>query len=109
MIRLPPTSTLFPYTTLFRSHLEVQRADELGAGNRHQRLIERPARGAGLDVDGRLRGDSAALFRDRGEQERERDAIVVARRTDLERRIGHSANPRRRLRSNPCQPLTYTV
>src|SRR5256885_6223683 len=26
MIRRPPRSTLFPYTTLFRSHLELQRA-----------------------------------------------------------------------------------
>src|SRR5439155_4573213 len=25
MIRLPPTSTLFPYTTLFRSHPRLQR------------------------------------------------------------------------------------
>src|SRR5256885_13308651 len=25
MIRRPPRSTLFPYTTLFRSHVEVQR------------------------------------------------------------------------------------
>src|SRR5689334_23878798 len=25
MIRRPPRSTLFPYTTLFRSHLEVER------------------------------------------------------------------------------------
>src|SRR3989441_12531142 len=27
MIRRPPRSTLFPYTTLFRSHVEVQAAD----------------------------------------------------------------------------------
>src|SRR2546428_7334347 len=31
MIRRPPRSTLFPYTTLFRSYIEAVRA--LGAGN----------------------------------------------------------------------------
>src|SRR2546430_13184045 len=30
MIRRPPRSTLFPYTTLFRSHVLVQRRLELG-------------------------------------------------------------------------------
>src|SRR5438270_3006874 len=35
MIRPPPRSTLFPYTTLFRSHLDIggaQRADDVGRG-----------------------------------------------------------------------------
>src|SRR3989442_11757930 len=33
MIRRPPRSTLFPYTTLFRSHLESGRGQQLlGAG-----------------------------------------------------------------------------
>src|SRR5258708_27511294 len=30
MIRRPPRSTLFPYTTLFRSHLEGARLDRVG-------------------------------------------------------------------------------
>src|SRR2546430_16673657 len=34
MIRRPPRSTLFPYTTLFRSHAE-RRAHEKRAGDRH--------------------------------------------------------------------------
>src|SRR2546426_9361289 len=29
MIRRPPRSTLFPYTTLFRSHLRLARSDRL--------------------------------------------------------------------------------
>src|SRR5437867_9076103 len=47
MTRHPPTPTLFPYTTLFRSGVPAQRSAELeglaegrgrrGAGNRHQR------------------------------------------------------------------------
>src|SRR5690242_21281461 len=35
MIRRPPRSTLFPYTTLFRSHDGV---DQIGAG-RHERFV----------------------------------------------------------------------
>src|SRR5438045_7997839 len=36
MIRLPPRSTLFPYTTLFRSVVEVARR-EVAAVQQHQR------------------------------------------------------------------------
>src|SRR2546430_12981720 len=32
MIRRPPRSTLFPYTTLFRSRMRVPRADSIAAG-----------------------------------------------------------------------------
>src|SRR5256885_13239365 len=34
MIRRPPRSTLFPYTTLFRSHDELRDGDLLGLGHR---------------------------------------------------------------------------
>src|SRR2546425_1662844 len=34
MIRRPPRSTLFPYTTLFRSRAEVREVSELVAGRR---------------------------------------------------------------------------
>src|SRR2546430_9782159 len=47
MIRRPPRSTLFPYTTLFRSH------HRSGAGGR-QRLWERPAEAWTFDVLGRI-------------------------------------------------------
>src|SRR5260370_16838066 len=61
MIRRPPRSTLFPYTTLFRSHLEIHlivpcihggdhgpglAGDKIGAGKRRQ----------SRDADGRLAG-----------------------------------------------------
>src|SRR5260221_1097642 len=42
MIRRPPRSTLFPYTTLFRSLLRVLRPGLLGAYQR--RLPQEPAR-----------------------------------------------------------------
>src|SRR5947209_9696620 len=45
MIRRPPRSTLFPYTTLFRSRRE-QRADD-GAGGR---LAEEPAHAVAPDA-----------------------------------------------------------
>src|SRR5256885_7451709 len=48
MIRRPPRSTLFPYTTLFRS---------LSAG---QRLGERPGGGADREVRGAQRADPSA-------------------------------------------------
>src|SRR5260370_31145045 len=53
MIRRPPRSTLFPYTTLFRSHLARRRAARALIGRkvvRHQRTgrVERQA----VDVPG---------------------------------------------------------
>jgi hypothetical protein len=72
------------------AQLDMHRADDLGAGDRNERPVERPARGPRLDVDGRLRRDSVALLCDRGEQDCEREAVVVARGADLERRVGHA-------------------
>src|SRR3712207_8723392 len=40
MIRRPPRSTLFPYTTLFRSHPSV--AGEVEAAGDRRRRVERP-------------------------------------------------------------------
>src|SRR2546425_4370234 len=45
MIRRPPRSTLFPYTTLFRSHRDLQRVQPLG--------LELPRRGLLRDQQGR--------------------------------------------------------
>src|SRR3712207_8260481 len=40
MIRRPPRSTLFPYTTLFRSHLRVrERSDQRPQGARFPRRV----------------------------------------------------------------------
>src|SRR2546425_11168241 len=46
MIRRPPRSTLFPYTTLFRSPLLVERLTTLGAEPR--RLLAKLAGGASM-------------------------------------------------------------
>src|SRR5258707_1946466 len=49
MIRRPPRSTLFPYTTLFRSHPETVRSDRFPTGARarprHRRRRARLVRG----------------------------------------------------------------
>src|SRR2546430_12403340 len=39
MIRRPPRSTLFPYTTLFRSETVIQFDVDRFGGNKHQRQI----------------------------------------------------------------------
>src|SRR2546425_4674859 len=54
MIRRPPRSTLFPYTTLFRSHGEHQ-ADEFAPDRRLHRL-DHDEKGAG-DARSRLRSE----------------------------------------------------
>src|SRR2546430_5560421 len=42
MIRRPPRSTLFPYTTLFRSHVDAELPLELGEELHETHRVERP-------------------------------------------------------------------
>src|SRR5690348_17412805 len=56
MIRRPPRSTLFPYTTLFRSRRAVAQRDAQDRG----RGDGAPHRG--LEHHGRARGDAAAVM-----------------------------------------------
>src|SRR3712207_6913290 len=53
MIRRPPRSTLFPYTTLFRSRLGVVRVHVNDRDVEPLREVARVARGAALDRIGR--------------------------------------------------------
>src|SRR3712207_8662616 len=57
MIRRPPISTLFPYTTLFRSAVGLPAARRLRAARRpgDGRAGRRAAQGAGVDVVARRR------------------------------------------------------
>src|ERR1043165_7905582 len=50
MIRRPPRSTLFPYTTLFRSHLTLDLPDE------HTTVIE-PSKTPGLSDESQMRSE----------------------------------------------------
>src|SRR3712207_7142120 len=52
MIRRPPRSTLFPYTTLFRSRAHVPRDGEPRGVGHHRRGL-RARRGRVRDVEGR--------------------------------------------------------
>src|SRR5258707_6717385 len=56
MIRRPPRSTLFPYTTLFRSHCDRLQARRAGAVHGHARGGDRKAsekRGVAADIAAR--------------------------------------------------------
>src|SRR5258708_35942610 len=63
MIRRPPRSTLFPYTTLFRSHLDLEKAlaadgdVEVVAGLRQRALRHQPRRANGLDTAAEIDAD----------------------------------------------------
>src|SRR5438034_6556904 len=60
MLRRPPRSTLFPYTTLFRSAQDVQQPDgrRLGAGRGRGGVPRRQRTGpAGGDAPGRVERD----------------------------------------------------
>src|SRR3546814_12097434 len=86
MIRRPPRSTrtytLFPYTTLFRSHLRDRHRDRQFLERRDRRTLRRAARVA---VGGlRLHGDLDIA--DRRGIERRRDLVDVHRADDGQRR-----------------------
>src|SRR5947199_7059059 len=56
MIRRPPRSTLFPYTTLFRSHVAPRPADRAAVRGLHLHDLERPGRRLPARSRGELRG-----------------------------------------------------
>src|SRR2546423_11747822 len=51
MIRRPPRSTLFPYTTLFRSHTATARSGRLDHANRYEMSCIRLCMGLGSFAD----------------------------------------------------------
>src|SRR3712207_8786350 len=58
MIRRPPRSTLFPYTTLFRSRPDAGRGNRVRDGD-----VGRPRAGVGAELPPRARGRAAATRR----------------------------------------------
>src|SRR3712207_6259916 len=76
MIRRPPRSTLFPYTTLFRSVHVVLTGAEVAALDR---VVEQPVHAVAV-VAVVLRGVDAAL---RGDAVRPARAVLVPERLDL--------------------------
>src|SRR3712207_9170363 len=85
MIRRPPRSTLFPYTTLFRSGLEIERARI--AREREQQELELERRRA-LDLaefDRQIALSAKAADVTRAEAEKRRAEIIAAQETDAAR------------------------
>src|SRR3712207_8610480 len=71
MMRRPPRSTLFPYTTLFRSRLAPHRADHARPHRAHEGARPQPLTGGGVPhllVIGAGTGISAATARLLGRQ-----------------------------------------
>src|SRR5260370_29989135 len=75
MIRRPPRSTLFPYTTLFRS-LQYQRAAEL---ERHEHLVQSVIECQRQHVQDDVFGPVLQVGRDRGGG---RDHVQVGQRSE---------------------------
>src|SRR2546425_2958127 len=90
MIRRPPRSTLFPYTTLFRSH---------------QRLHPRRAPGAGAL---RLAGHPRAASRLPHDHDADLDVLPVPSESRASRRVLDSA-PRSEEHTSELQSLAYLV
>jgi hypothetical protein len=86
-----------------RGLLDTQPADGFVAGDRDQGPVERPAGSARVHVHRRFRADSVTLLRNGGEQNRERESILVPHRTDLEPRIHETQS--RRLQSQVSRAL----
>src|SRR5256885_4882743 len=57
MIRRPPRSTLFPYTTLFRSHEQGEGGDRLEHADHAQLDLARPPKSRGDDAHGQAQDD----------------------------------------------------
>src|SRR5688572_31846795 len=51
MIRRPPRSTLFPYTTLFRSHRIARQAEHIAAATGLRREVAEPDRFTRLQIN----------------------------------------------------------
>src|SRR5438270_4265042 len=71
MLRRPPRSTLFPYTTLFRSDAEAHRV-AAGVGLDGAAVLERPVALDGVDVQIGGRGVCTAVTDELGVQDRSR-------------------------------------
>src|SRR6266498_3625937 len=68
MIRRPPRSTLFPYTTLFRSRHRADGCERVGA--RHDTAPREDAVGRPQRRRAALRGGGVGVGAERGERER---------------------------------------
>src|SRR3712207_7514067 len=89
MIRRPPRSTLFPYTTLFRSAPGPRRGPALGPGERQRR--RRPAHPRGRGAPARPTGQRAARSEEHTSELQSRQYLVC--RLLLEKNINLFFSP----------------
>src|SRR3712207_9089245 len=102
MIQRPPRSTLFPYTTLFRSHVRLELALE-----REERQGEHPVR-LGLRED--QREDEAVPRPQRGEDGHRRDRRAAERQHQVEEDPGRVGADRKSTRLNSSHAnISYAV
>src|SRR3712207_8381061 len=75
MIRRPPRSTLFPYTTLFRSRVAAQERDDLvGAQDHehaHRRVQRNEVEAEEQELVGRMRVSRVEELRQEGHEEKQ--------------------------------------
>src|SRR2546426_2210931 len=78
MIRRPPRSTLFPYTTLFRSYMSIGRRSRLHPVHTHHRgSLERGKSCPGARDEPRLACRACGLARARGARRRDRNVVLL--------------------------------
>src|SRR5690606_41118035 len=96
MIRPPPKSTLFPYTTLFRSQNEPQLRDENPHNDKSVHGVLNPTYQAGLRRDA-VQPDIEAERKQRDEIEAGKS--YCSRRFEIGRAVQHECRDRSRM---PC-------
>src|SRR3989440_12176579 len=103
MIRRPPRSTLFPYTTLFRSpaHHAGGRNERAGLARVHVReLLRREAASLGLEIE-RLAADHAPRAGGAVQLESDRAAPVGVEAERIEPRREHARGERHHVVTGP--------
>src|SRR2546422_5578051 len=88
MIRRPPRSTLFPYTTLFRSHLHRRRMHALVAGagdDRHERSEEHTS-----ELQSRLHLVCRLLLEKKKRAQQQKEKALQSEQTAVEARDAKS-------------------
>src|SRR5437016_6870396 len=99
MIRRPPRSTLFPYTTLFRSHAQEQR----NAAQNVYRSVEHDQK-TGLTTFGQFHQHHSQMPRDRSEERFSRNA-----ETDLVCRLLLEKKKWPNTHTTPLSRLAFTA
>src|SRR5436305_11005858 len=100
MIRRPPRSTLFPYTTLFRSEVETMRvAPEVSLSDEQRQELEKRARGRTVTVRAAQRAKMILMRSEEHTSELQSRPHLVCRLL-LEKKKTHTVYQQELLRNN---------